>query len=322
MSRRFLTAASVPTIMIAAALAPAPVAGQSAAKSAATKAWTAPRMPDGQPDLQGMWDYGTITPMERPIALGTKAFFDNDAEAVAWERNEKNRLDRDRIDAEGGSRRAPSSPTTSFGSTAAISWGPGARSLIVDPPDGRLPALTPEGEKRADRIAAERARDQLGPPPCRLLVGPAARRSAASLGQTSGPPMTPGRLQQQFPAVPDSRPVVIVNEMIHEVRVIPMDGRPHLHIPQWMGDSRGHWEGDTLVVDTTNFKRKTSLPGSGANLHLVERFTRADPDTLDLRVHRRRSDHVDASPGPRSIPMREDRRARSTSTPATRAITP
>ena len=96
--------------------------------------------------------------------------------------------------------------------------------------------------------------------------------------------------------------------MIHEARVIPMDGRPHLNIPQWKGDSRGHWEGDTLVVDTTNFKRETSLPGSSANMHLIERFTRTDPDTL-LYEFTVDDPSTWTKPWTAEFPMREDRRS-------------
>ena len=100
------------------------------------------------------------------------------------------------------------------------------------------------------------------------------------MGSNAGPPMTPGAYNNNFQLFQNRDYVVIVNEMIHEARIIPVDGRPHGQIRQWKGDSRGHWEGDTLVVDTINFKRDTTFAGYTANMHLIERFTRTDPATL------------------------------------------
>jgi hypothetical protein len=286
MSRRFLTSASVPTIVIAvASLAPLPVAGQSAppqAQSAATKAWTAPRTPDGKPDLQGVWDYRTITPLERPGALGTKAFF-TDEEAAKFEQQENGRQNRDLIDPKVGGLNYPAGGVVPYNEF----WydrgdkvvGTKRTSLIVDPPNGRLPPLTPDGEAKAKRRAEIGRQEQLGHPLADSWEDrPLAERCI--LGANSGPPMTPGAYNNNFQLFQTPDHVVIVNEMIHEARVVPMDGRPHLNIPQWKGDSRGHWEGDTLVVDTTSFKRNTSLAGSSAKMHLTERFTRTGPDAL------------------------------------------
>ena len=100
------------------------------------------------------------------------------------------------------------------------------------------------------------------------------------MGLNAGPPMTPGAYNNNFQLFQTPDNVVILTEMVHDARIVPMDGRPHLGIRQWKGDSRGRWEGDTLVVETKNFKRETSLPGSSANTRLVERFTRTDADTL------------------------------------------
>src|ERR1700720_106826 len=152
-------------------------------------------------------------------------------------------------------------------------------SLIVDPPNGRYPAMTPEGQKRADLIAAARNDTNLGRPHADSYEDrPLAERCI--LGFNSGPPMTPGAYNNNVELFQAPGYVAIVNEMIHDTRIVPLDGRPHGHVPLWRGDSRGHWEGDTLVVDTINFKRETSFPNSGANLHLVEKFTRTDADTL------------------------------------------
>jgi hypothetical protein len=282
MSHRFLTSASVATLIAVALLAPLPVAGQQAAPQAPGKTWTTPRTPDGKPDLQGVWDYRTITPMERPVALGTKAFF-TDEEAAKYEQQENSRQNRDLIDPKVGGLNYPANGVVPYNEF----WydrgnkvvGTKRTSLIVDPPNGRLPPYTPDGEAKAKRRAEIGRQEQLGHP----LADTWADRPLSErciLGANSGPPMTPGAYNNNFQLFQTPDYVVIVNEMIHEARIIPMDGRPHLRIPQWKGDSRGHWEGDTLVVDTTNFKRETSLTGSNADMHLTERFTRTGPDAL------------------------------------------
>jgi len=149
-------------------------------------------------------------------------------------------------------------------------------SLIVDPPDGHLPALTPEAQKRVqDKRAWMEAHSTDGP-------------EGRSLGErcilwaTAGPPMLPGPYNNNFQIVQTRNQVVILNEMIHNARIIPLDGSPHVaaNIRQWMGDSRGRWDGNTLVVDTTNFSDEYSFRGSDRNMHLTERFTRVSPDTL------------------------------------------
>ena len=148
-------------------------------------------------------------------------------------------------------------------------------SLIVDPPDGRIPPLTPEAQKRADAVKAVRARRPQGPEDLNIP-------SRCILGFNAGPPMNPSAYNNNFQLFQTPEYVVILNEMVHDARIVPLDGLPHLpeHIRQWRGDSRGHWEGDTLVVDTTNFTGKTTFKGSGKNFHLVERFTRVDAGAL------------------------------------------
>jgi hypothetical protein len=297
MKRQLVTSMGSLSIVIAAALlAPA---------SAAEQPGAVPRLADGHPDLQGVWDYRTITPMQRPLELGTKEFFASDEEAAAWERSENRRQDRDAEDLEtGGETHQPGDAP--FGPKGGVppGWAGGGggvagraaynefwwdrgnkivgtkrTSLIVDPPNGRYPAMTPEGQKRADLIAAARNDTNLGRPHADSYEDrPLAERCI--LGFNSGPPMTPGAYNNNVELFQAPGYVAIVNEMIHDTRIVPLDGRPHGHVPLWRGDSRGHWEGDTLVVDTINFKRETSFPNSGANLHLVEKFTRTDADTL------------------------------------------
>jgi hypothetical protein len=272
--------------MAAVSLMAVSVAGQAPAaakgKTAAAKAYTPSRTADGQPDLQGVWDYRTITPLERPLALGTKEFF-TDEEAANFEKDENRRQNRDLIDPEKGGGQYPAGGVVPYNEF----WydrgdkvvGTKRTSLIVDPPNGRLPAWTPEGKKRAEQRAEASRQDQLGHPRADSWEDrPLGERCL--MGANAGPPITPAAYNNNIQLFQTPEHVAIVNEMIHETRIIPLDGRPHGHVPQWKGDSRGHWEGNTLVVDTTNFKRETSLAGSSANMHLIERFTRTGPNTL------------------------------------------
>jgi hypothetical protein len=284
MSHRFLTSTGGLTFVIAiASLAPAPVAGQSPPSTATTAAATTlPRTADGHPDLQGVWDYRTITPLERPVALGTKAFF-TDEEAAKFEKDETQRQNRDLIDPEVGGLQYPRGGVVPYNEF----WydrgdkvvGSKRTSLIVDPPNGRLPPYTPEGQKMVQLRAEAALQTQLGHPNADSWEDRPLQERCI-MGLNAGPPMHPAAYNNDFQLFQTSDYVVILNEMVHDARIVPLDGRPHLAIRQWKGDSRGHWEGDTLVVDTTNFKRETSFPGSSANLHLTERFTRTDANTL------------------------------------------
>jgi hypothetical protein len=289
MSHRFL--ASMTTLgVVIALLAPLRAAGQvqSAAKATPAKAtlvpksWTVPRTPDGQPDLQGIWSNGTLTPLERPRELAGKQFF-TEQEAAEYEKRvlERNNADRrDNQDAEADVALA----YNNFWYDRGTKIVPTRRtSLIVDPPDGRIPPLTPEAQKReAARAEARHGR------------GAADSWEDRNLGErclTRGAPKLPGGYNNNFLILQGPGHVAILQEMIHEVRVIPLDGRPHVpqNVRQWLGDSRGHWEGNTLVVDTINFRDEirsnafNCCGGAGANLHLVEHFTRVDNDTIDYQ---------------------------------------
>ena len=256
------------------------LAGQGRSDGARTPARTL----DGQIDLEGVWDFSTITPLERPAGLGDKQTF-TDAEAANFEREENLRQNRDLIDPKkGGGQYLPGSviPYNEFwyerGSTIV---GTRRTSLIVDPPDGRIPPLTPAAAKRLDEQAAAARDEQLGV----VRADSPESRSLADrciLGFNAGPPMTPGAYNNRLQIAQAAGFVTLVVEMVHDARVIPVDGSPHLpsRIRQYKGDSRGRWEGRTLVIDTTNFLRETSFRGSSANLHLVERLTRVDADTL------------------------------------------
>ena len=161
-------------------------------------------------------------------------------------------------------------------------WDPGTNlqinrrtSLVVDPPSGRVPPLTADAQKRA--AARAQARRSRGPADAAEDL---ALNERCILWSTAGPPMLPGPYNNNVEFVQTRGFVVIFNEMIHDARIVPMDGRPHGTMRRWMGDSRGRWDGNTLVVDTTNFTEKSAFRGSGERLHLVERFTPVDAKTI------------------------------------------
>jgi hypothetical protein len=258
------------------------VIGQRGA--AAKPDWSAPRLPDGQYDLEGVWDFSTITPLERPSSLGCKQTL-TDEEAAVFEREENQRQNRDLIDPrKGGAQYLPGSviPYNEFWyERGSKIIGDKRTSLIVNPPDGRIPPLTPEAQKKLDAQAAVARDEQLGI----VRADTYLDRSLADrciLGFNAGPPMTPGAYNNHVQISQAPGYVTLVVEMVHDARVVPVDGRPRLPagIPQYKGDPRGRWDGRTLVIDTTNFLRETSFRGSSAKMHLVERLTRVDADTL------------------------------------------
>ena len=261
MSVRLLAAVSAGIAVML--LAPLPATGQT--QAAGDGASIVPRTPDGRPDLQGVWDYRTITPLERPSELVGREFLTAeevaDLEAAALERNT------DEARPEEAARDVSSAYNDFWWDRGQKVVSSGRTSLIVDPPDGRIP-YSDEGRQKAER----RGRGYEGP----------ESRSLWERCLTRALPRLSGAYNNNFQIIQSAEIVAIINEMIHEVRLIPLHESPHADqdIRQWAGDSRGHWEGDTLVVDTTNFTDKTSFRGSGAHLHLVERFTRVDEHTL------------------------------------------
>jgi hypothetical protein len=218
------------------------------------------------PGLDGIWNYATMTPLERPRDLAAKATLTPD-EAAEYERATIERQ------------------STTNNTAGPDWWDPGTRflvngrtSLIVDPVDGRVPALTADAQQRAAaRAQARRARGSADGPEDRALNERCLNWSVA------GPPMLPGVYNNNVQIIQTHEYVAIVSEMIHDARIVPMDGRAHGDVPRWMGDSRGRWEGSTLVVDTVGFTDKTAFRGSGEHLHLVERFTRLNADTIEYR---------------------------------------
>ena len=249
-----------------------PVKAQSTARQSAAKTSTTARTPWGHPDLQGVWDYRTITPLERPQELAGREFL-TDEEVAEFEQRAARRADGRPPEDE---RRSPSVHAPFWLDYGTKVIGTKRTSLVVDPPDGRVPSLTPEGKaRRAARAEARKGR------------GPADSWEDRNLWErciTRGLPggMLPAGYNNNIQVLQTPEYVAIVMEMIHDTRLIPIDGRAHLDsgIRQWHGDSRGRWEGNTLVVETTNFSNKTDFRGSGANLRLIERFTRADAETL------------------------------------------
>jgi len=274
--------ASVPAVRLAGQSSPRPV--QTATRSI-------PRTADGRPDLQGMWTNVTVTRLERPAEFGTKAVV-SDAEATAWEKEFLKANDKDRRD--GGTRADVERAYPAFfwdsGTELARVNGQKRTSLIVDPPDGRIPALTPDAQKRVGSPRPAWGSAVVGPddpenaPPFGLYENPEERplaeRCLLAFGSSSGPPMLPIAYNNHYQIVQTRDYVTILVEMVHDVRIIPTDGRAHGTARRWLGDSVGRWEGDTLVVDTINFKPQVSFRGSSQDLHVIERFTRTDANTI------------------------------------------
>jgi len=260
-------------LTMVASLAPVSAVAQPSSSAGTPAARTA----DGQPDLQGVWDFGSVTPLQRPAAMGDKAFLTEEEASALETQAAAGRVDRPPRAGDPGSY---NQFWFAGGTTVA---GTRRTSLISDPPDGQLPAYTAEGEARMAARADARGRN----------AGPEDRDvdERCILGFNSGPPMLPGAYNNLVQLFQVPGYVVILNEMVNDVRVIPLDGRPTLpsHIRQWKGDSRGHWEGETLVVETRNFRdigtahpapNMELLEALGPQLHLTERFSRRDGDTL------------------------------------------
>ena len=274
MAHRYLVA--VLTVIAGATMFPALVAAQSS---------DSPRTPWGQPDLQGIWDFRTITPMERPEELGDKAFLTEEEaanlEQETIERNESllNRAAQ-RTEAgasvDRGADGAPGAYNNFWFDRGSTTIATRRTSLIVDPPNGRLPDLSPVGQRRTD--ARREYREEH---PADSYVD-RSTSDRCMVGFNAGPPITPLAYNQNMQLFQTRDHVVVFTEMVHTPRVVPLDGRPALDddIRQWSGDSRGHWEGETLVVETSNFNKDRRWRGSTENMTLVERFTRVDADTL------------------------------------------
>jgi hypothetical protein len=256
------------------------VQGQTTNPGRAAQGKTIARTADGHPDLQGVWTNATITPMERPADLAGKATL-TDAEAAAWEKKDlgSNTLD---SDVDSGFNRATGGPGVGAynnlfvdrGSQLARVDGVKRTSLIVDPPDGKFPARKAQPAAPRRLGSYDDVKDR-----------PLSERCIIGFGSTAGPPMLPVLYNNNYQIVQTPDYVMIVVEMVHDVRIIRMNGKhPPQDIRQMLGDSIGHWEGDTLVVETTNFDPRTAFRGSSPNLRVVERFRRVDTNNILYRV--------------------------------------
>ena len=282
---------------------------------AAAQSTDSPRTPWGQPDLQGIWDFRTITPIERPEQLADKEFLTAEEAANL----EQETIDQNETLLNRPARRTEITESVDRGADGAPGFynnfwldggttSTGRTSLIVHPPNGRLPDLSPVGQRRTD---ARRAYLEEHPADSWLDRNTSDR---CIVGFNAGPPITPLAYNQNMQLFQTPDHVVVFTEMVHTPRVVPLDGRPALTASMrlWSGDSRGHWEGDTLVVETANFSDKRrwiplgSVPpgmASTANMTLVERFTRVDADTLEYTFTVTDPDTW-TSPWTASMPMR------------------
>lgn len=242
-------------------------------KAAETKgaAYKAPRTPWGHPDLQSVWNFSTPTPLERPAALANVEFLTK--EQIAAAATAAASRDRRATDKVADVRQAYNEFWSERGQPT------GRTSLLVDPPNGKLPPLTTAGAQRNAALASDQENGERG----------ADTWEDRSLWERcltrSGLPRIPGSYNNNLQIFQTRDHVVLHYEMIHEARIIPIDGRPHVptNVRQWLGDSRGHWEGDTLVVETINFTDKTSFRGTTRDMKFIERFTRTSADGIDYR---------------------------------------
>jgi hypothetical protein len=257
----------------------------------AGKAWRTPRTPDGRPDLQGYWANNNATPLERPKELAGRATL-TDEEVTAMKKK-AHELFGGKSDAAFGDTvflttlanvkgtkdgfKSTDGDTGDYSSvwTVERDWD-NRTSLITDPPDGRIPAMTPDAQKRRQAAFAAAQRPATGP----------EDRSLSERCITYGSPQLTEGYQSNYQLVQSPTSVAILTEMIHDVRIVPLGGSPHppAAVQQWLGDSRGHWEGDTLVIDTTNYKPRAFMSVSTDKLHVIERLSRSGPETLKYEI--------------------------------------
>ena len=236
-----------------------------------------PRTAWGQPDLQGVWDFRSITPMERPEELAEQEFLTEEEAATL----EQGAVDRDIRLWDQAARRTEAGENVGGYNNFWLDRGHRTvetrrSSLIVDPSHGRMPSLTAAGQRRAD---ARQEYREAHPADSWVDFSAGVR---CVLGFNAGPPMTPSAYNNNMQLFQTPDHVALVTEMVHTARIVPLDGGPRLaeDIAQWSGDSRGYWEGETLVIETRNFAQKRRWRGTTEQAHLVERLTRVDADTL------------------------------------------
>jgi hypothetical protein len=301
---RILTLAGLPVL---AGLLLSTAAGQNA--KVATKTYTTPRMADGHPDLQGTYDVATLTPVDRPAGVKSLTLTKEEAKklevARALVREEGDQAlkgDRTAPPKGGDGSRGAAGNVGGYnsgwldpGATYTVVNGEKRTSIIVDPADGHAPPMIPEARQRAGsaRVRPTSDAQESNDPGLETAPGayddperrPLGERCLLGFGSTSGPPILPNYFYNNLHQIVQTKDsVMILTEMVHDARIVRMNAQ---HLPKnmrmWLGDSVGHWEGDTLVVDTTNFTDKTRYRGSTENLHVIEYFTRADEKTLVYR---------------------------------------
>ncbi len=285
------------------------VLGVSLGAVSASAQTDAPQTSWGRPDLQGVWDFRTITPLERPERLGDQEFLTEEEAAnldqAAVDRN--TRLwgqDAERTESGGnvdsrGRGEAPGSYNQFWIDSGTRTIDTRRTSLIIDPPNGRMPGLTPAGQRGADERRDRRAN------PVADSWADFSAGVRCILGFNAGPPFTPSAYNNNMQLFQTEDHVAIMTEMVNTSRVIPLDGRPGLDagVRQWSGDSRGHWEGDTLVIETRNFAAKRKWRGTTESMRLVERLTRIDAETL-LYEFTVDDPEIWTSPWTASVPLR------------------
>ena len=291
--------------VLACVVAVLAIGGLAPGLAGAQEAEDVPRLPWGAPDLQGVWDFRSLTPMQRPEELADREVFTAEQAADFAEETIRRRS----RDADTSDRVVP---YNDFWFDEGTSVTTDRTSLIIDPPDGRIPALTQEAQDRQAALAEARSEVSAHEPTPGGFVedlGPGGLQVRCILGFNSGPPMAPSAYNNNVQVFQTEDTVVLFAEMNHNARVVPLDGRDALDddIRLWTGDARGHWEGDTLVVTTTNFLRETNFQRGATtrNLTLTERFTRVDPDTLryDVTID---DPTVWTQPWTYSVPMRKN----------------
>jgi hypothetical protein len=307
MNRLWASSSALALLMVASLSAPSFLAAQSSGaatktdakitakahtKVASTKAWTMPRLPDGQPDLQGYWTSLSVTPMERPAKYGNREFLTEKETQDAFNAGIQSEFDG--AAGTGDAENDPESADYDFKTYGLSPWQNGIRpnhrtSLVVDPSDGRIPALTPEAKGRRRQRA--NFDYYVVPAGGENYQGAVHADGPADLGlgtscvhQGGAPPILPTGYNSNFLIVQSHDAVFIEKEVGSEYRIIPVDGTPHdgAGIRQWHGDGRGHWEGDTLVVETTNFRPENVYRNANPKtLKITERFKRVDKETIE-----------------------------------------
>jgi hypothetical protein len=262
-------------------------AAREAPSAGEKEGWRAPRTEHGHPNLQGVWTNATITPLERPDRFGERLVMTDEEvrelEGAEAAYNEAADAPSDLTKPAPATCRSGSGPTCGYnnfwidrGSRVATIRGERRTSLIVDPPNGKAPVTL----ERQQYLTERRMRQGFDGPEAR----PLGERCLLAFGSSSGPPMLPVLYNNNYQIVQTKDAVVILVEMVHDARIIRLEGgAAPAAVPKWMGDSVGRWEGDTLVVETTNFTRHESFRGATPNAKIVERFRRAAPDTIEYR---------------------------------------